>query len=611
VVLSLGLGTISSVSAEGRIPAESTISSTGTTNPLCDDLAAAMGATAEEGLISCSFSGDSSAGGVFIGNSPFFPTEGSTFAVISTGKVSDIPGTPSDFISTDFGAVGPSGDTTTLTLNLNVPEGSNCLRVDFDFESEEFPEYVGSIYNDWFYILLDGINIAFDTSGNIINVNNNFFDPTITPANSFDGQTPLLTTTHPITPGVHTLAFQVGDAGDGIYDTAVFIDNLVIGYTEAGQCIPGTAPPVNEPPTANAGPDQPVEQTYYQGADVTLDGSGSSDPDGDPLTYIWTWNGESDTEVSPTVPLPLGTTIITLVVNDGTVDSDPDTVSITVEDTTPPVITCPADVTVEQATPDGTVVSLGAGATDICDADVDITSDELPIYPLGTTTVTFTATDDSGNSASCSMTVTVQDTTPPVITCPADVTVEQETADGTEVSLTATATDVCDAEPTITSDELAIYPLGSTVVTFTATDDSGNSASCTTTVTVEDTTAPDISVTVSPDTLWPPNHKMVDIVATVTFSDICDATPTVVLTITSNEPDNDQGKPYDPQDSTSGDGNTINDIQIGTDDYAFKLRAERAGAGDGRVYTITYTVTDASGNSASASATVVVPLDMA
>ena len=275
------------------------------------------------------------------------------------------------------------------------------------------------------------------------------------------------------------------------------------------------------------------------------------------------------------------------------------------QDTTPPVITCPADVTVEQETADGTEVSLTATATDICDADPTITSDELAIYPLGMTTVTFTATDDSGNSATCTTMVTVEDKTPPEITCPADVTVEQESAAGTVVSLTATATDICDAAPVITSDELAIYPLGTTTVTFTATDNAGNTASCTTTVTVVDTIAPDISVTVSPDTLWPPNHKMVDITAAVTVNDICDAAPTVVLTsVTSDEPDNAIG---------IGDGNTVNDIQdaeIGAEDYAFKLRAERAGTGDGRVYTITYTVTDASGNSASAFATVEVPHDM-
>ena len=121
----------------------------------------------------------------------------------------------------------------------------------------------------------------------------------------------------------------------------------------------------------------------------------------------------------------------------------------------------------------------------------------------------------------------------------------------------------------------------------------------------QDVTPPDISVTVSPDTLWSPNHKMVDIVATVTVSDICDAAPTMVLTsVTSDEPDDAKG---------NGDGKTVDDIQgadIGTEDYEFQLRAERAGKGDGRVYTITYTATDASGNSASASATVVVPHDM-
>ena len=121
----------------------------------------------------------------------------------------------------------------------------------------------------------------------------------------------------------------------------------------------------NQPPVANAGPDRIVEQTYYQGANVTLDGSGSYDPDGDPLTYSWTWAGGSATGVGPTVSFPLGATTVTLVVNDGTVDSAPDTVIITVQDTAPPVLTCPADVTVEQETAAGTVVSLTATATDI------------------------------------------------------------------------------------------------------------------------------------------------------------------------------------------------------------------------------------------------------
>ena len=92
--------------------------------------------------------------------------------------------------------------------------------------------------------------------------------------------------------------------------------------------------PMTTIPVADAGPDQTIEQESHAGASVTLDGSGSSGPDDDPLTYSWTWDGGSAIGVSPTVVLPLGTTTITLVVNDGTTDSNPDTVDITVEDTT-------------------------------------------------------------------------------------------------------------------------------------------------------------------------------------------------------------------------------------------------------------------------------------
>ena len=91
---------------------------------------------------------------------------------------------------------------------------------------------------------------------------------------------------------------------------------------------------------------------------------------------------------------------------------------------------------------------------------------------------------------------------------------------------------------------------------------------------------------------------MVDITATVVAEDLCDPHPSIVLTsIVSDEPDNAQG---------NGDGNTIDDIQhaaIGTPDFNFRLRAERAGSGDGRVYTVTYTATDACGLSTAAAAT--------
>jgi hypothetical protein len=97
---------------------------------------------------------------------------------------------------------------------------------------------------------------------------------------------------------------------------------------------------VSLPPIADAGPDQTLEQTSHAGAEVTLDGSASSSPVGDPLTYEWTWDGELETGVGPTIVLPLGTTTVTLIVTDTFGQVDSDTVDITVVDTTPPVVAC-------------------------------------------------------------------------------------------------------------------------------------------------------------------------------------------------------------------------------------------------------------------------------
>ncbi|MCB0189016.1 MAG: hypothetical protein KDE31_32325, partial [Caldilineaceae bacterium] len=113
-----------------------------------------------------------------------------------------------------------------------------------------------------------------------------------------------------------------------------------------------------------------------------------------------------------------------------------------------------------------------------------------------------------------------------------------------------------------------------------------------------DEIAPEATITLSKTTLWPPNHKYVTVDATVSPSDNLDANPTVtLLAVTSNEPDNGVG-----------DGDQSNDIVI-VSDTQFNLRAERAGNGTGRIYTITYQITDSCGNSVPATATVAVPLN--
>ena len=131
-------------------------------------------------------------------------------------------------------------------------------------------------------------------------------------------------------------------------------------------------------------------------------------------------------------------------------------------------------------------------------------------------------------------------------------------------------------------------------------DSFGQAAEDDTHVAVVDTTAPQLSVSVSPARLSPPNHKLVPVTVTLTATDTCDANPVIrLVSITSNEADNG-----------SGDGNTSGDIQgaaFGTDDRQFLLRAERSGNGHGRIYTITYSATDASGNTTLSQATVTVP----
>ena len=143
-------------------------------------------------------------------------------------------------------------------------------------------------------------------------------------------------------------------------------------------------------------------------------------------------------------------------------------------------------------------------------------------------------------------------------------------------------------------------PVGSHTYALTVADGFGGTDSDTVTVVIADTTAPTVTLSLSPGALWPPNHKLVGVAATVTATDVCAGNlPAILASVTSSEPDNG-----------TGDGDTAGDIAgaaVGTADLAFSLRAERSGGGPGRDYTVTYSATDPSGNSSTASATVTVP----
>lgn len=151
---------------------------------------------------------------------------------------------------------------------------------------------------------------------------------------------------------------------------------------------------------------------------------------------------------------------------------------------------------------------------------------------------------------------------------------------------------------TVTQSPAGPYSLGTTDVTLTVTDSNGASSQCMATVTVVDSTAPTITgVSANPSVLWPPNHQMVDVMVNYNVTDNCSSSSasTCSLSVSSNEPVNG-----------TGDGDTAPDWEI-VDAHHVRLRAERAGGGNGRIYTITIQCTDSAGNSFSQNGMVSVP----
>src|SRR5206468_12480860 len=125
------------------------------------------------------------------------------------------------------------------------------------------------------------------------------------------------------------------------------------------------------------------------------------------------------------------------------------------------------------------------------------------VVGLGTHLITVTAIDEAGNSATCTTTFTVSDTTQPSVSCSA---IPAASADGTcqapvpDVLASVTVSDSCSGPSAIALSQAppagTVVGLGTHVITVTATDEAGNSATCTTTFTVSDTTQPSVSCSV-------------------------------------------------------------------------------------------------------------------
>lgn len=228
-----------------------------------------------------------------------FPRHGPSYTIMTTGdaRLADQPNNAGNS-GEDIGGGNVRGDTdldvTILRVDLRVPAGVNCMTgLDFRFLSDEFPEFVGSEFNDAFIAELDRStwttqgstivapdNFAFDPVGNVISINaagRTSMSAEEAAGTTYDGATPLLTARVPITPGDHSLYLSIFDQGDHILDSAVFLDRLQLGRVGnvETQCRPGAT--VVEPSL------EPADGSEGEWIPLTLE-LGGADPEA-PVTW--------------------------------------------------------------------------------------------------------------------------------------------------------------------------------------------------------------------------------------------------------------------------------------------------------------------------------------
>jgi hypothetical protein len=280
---------------------------------------------------------------------------------------------------------------------------------------------------------------------------------------------------------VDVTADLAGEYTVTIFNGAGFIDSAVANLT------------VISPVVVVADPaSQTVECSSNVVFSVTAAGT-------EPFTYQWYFAGgpiagatNRSLTVSNARPANTGTYFVAITNGAGGTNSAVATLAVV--DTLPPRITCPTNLTVQC---DGAVPAAnfaGGSVIDGCDPSPVVTfiGDMVSGSCPKTILRTYRATDASNNFAECTQTITVHDTTPPSITCPADVTVTVDaglcTASGVSLG-TPAVSDNCGVA-SVTSNAPAVFPTGTTTVTWTVTDGCGNQATCLQRVTVNDVVAP-------------------------------------------------------------------------------------------------------------------------
>lgn len=194
----------------------------------------------------------------------------------------------------------------------------------------------------------------------------------------------------------------------------------------------------------------------------------------------------------------LGTTSVYCWAVDGSGNQAQGSFNVTVNDTGAPVLTLPADMNIVVNDPSDATVTYSASAFDVVDGSVPVscTPASGSTFSLGTTAVDCSATDSAGNTANGSFNVTLVDITAPILTLPADMTVEATGPTGAVVTFASSANDIVSGAVGVICVPASgsTFALGKTAVSCLAADGSGNQAKGSFNVTVEDTTAPTLTL---------------------------------------------------------------------------------------------------------------------
>ncbi len=240
--------------------------------------------------------------------------------------------------------------------------------------------------------------------------------------------------------------------------------------------------------------------------------------------HILELNGARITQTAGLAPnsvFPIGTTTVSFLATDNSGNTSTCSFTITVTDNENPAITCPANISVnnDAGVCGATVTYTAPTGTDNCPGATTTQTAGLAsgsVFPVGTTTNTFKVTDASGNFTTCSFDVVVTDNENPTITCPANISVNNDAGvcGATVTYTTPVGADNCTTTTTQTAGLASgsVFPIGTTTNTFSVSDASGNTTTCSFDVVVTDNELPSITC--------PANMSVISTIpATVTWTE--------------------------------------------------------------------------------------------